>query len=404
MPFSVRRLQEMKKAQKSFKRSTIRRLIVLASLILLFVTLYLLTLNQSVCEFFATTISRAWITAFGTLLGWIPFSLYEMLLIVAILGGIAFVVIEIVLMCKRKWKKCLTALLIVAICVLSFLNVYTVSASFAYNRDPLPTSVYEEYSSDDLTVEEALSIAEYVIDQANLAYKNTEHDEEGNIVYPYTLREMSELLDKEYGKLDGNYFSSYTPCGKRVLNKTIMSELGITGVFFAPFGEANVNINSKLYLPTTLGHEMAHGKGVMREYEADLVGQYVCLTSEDPYIRYGTLVQCVYYAINIVSQYPNTQKTVDQLYKSIDVGIINERNNYGAFWSQFDALDRIGEFFNDLYLKFQKQEGGTDSYTKPGIVEETGDKDDDDNPIVHVVRFSDTQNLLIKLYKQNKLV
>lgn len=389
---------------KNPKRTLIRRLIVLGSLIVLFVILSLLTLNRSVCEFFATTISRAWIYVFGNLLGWLPISFYEILLIVAILGAIAFVVAEIVLLCKHRWHKSLTALVIVAICVFSFLNIYTATASFSYNRADLPTSVYEEYSGDDLTAEEAIQIAEYVIDEANKAYHATEHDENGNIVFPYSLKEMSDMLNVEYSKLQDKYFSSYTPHGKKIINKTIMSELGITGVFFAPFGEANINVNSKLYLPVTLAHEMAHGKGVMREYQADIVAEYVCLTSEDPYIRYGALVQCMYYAIAMVNYYPDTTATVNELYAKVDSGIIKERTNYSKLWMQFDTLEKIGEFFNDLYLKLQKQDNGTDSYTKPGEVVETGEKDKDDKPIQVVVRFYDTQNVLIKLYKQGKLM
>ena len=212
-----------KESQKenNHKKSLIRRVIVLSALIVLFAILMLLTLNKNICEFFATTLSRAWIFVFGNVLGWIPVSFYELFLIVVILGAIAFVVIEIILLCKHKWYKSLTALVIVAICVFSFLNIYTATASFAYNRAELPTSVYEEYSGDDLTVDEAIEIAEYIIDKANEAYHATVHDSNGNIVFPYSVKEMSDILDKEYRKLDSKYFSSYTPHGKKIINKTI---------------------------------------------------------------------------------------------------------------------------------------------------------------------------------------
>ncbi len=387
--------------QKNFKRASIRRLIVVGVLAAVFVVLYLLTLNTKVCEWFATTVSRVWIKVFGTLLGWIPFSLYELFLIVAILGIIAFVVIEIVLLCKHKWQKSVTAVLIVAITLFAFLDVYTTSASFAYNRDPLPTSVYEEYSGEDLSVDEAVQIAEYIIAESSSLYDQTKHDSDGNIVYPYDFAQLSQRLAEEYKRLDSGYFSSYTPRGKRILNKTIMSELGISGVFFAPFGEANVNgIETGLTLPFTLGHELAHGKGVMREYEADLVAAYVLMTSDDPYLRYGITVQFVYRAIDMVSLYPDTQDTVTRLNGMIDNRAISELSRDNSKWAKYDTLDKIGEFFNDLYLKLQKQEGGTNSYYKPGDIVDTGDKDSDDRPIKQIIRFGDMQNLLIKLYKQ----
>ena len=401
--FGERATMKRKEKMRSPKRTLVRLLIALGVLVALFVTLSLLKLNTRVCEFFATTFSRWWIFLFGNALGWIPISLYEIFLIAVILGGIAFVVAEIVLLCKRKWRRFLTALLIAAICVFSFLNVYTSTASFAYNREPLPKEVYEEYSGEDLTVNEATAIAKYIITQANADYLATEHDAEGNIVYPYDFGTLSERMAEEYKRLESDYFSSYTPKGKRIINKTIMSELGISGVFFAPFGEANINgIETGLFLPHTLGHEMAHGKGVMREYEADLVSSYICLTSDDPYIRYGAMVQCIYRSIYMVALYPNTLGTVDELYGMIDPGIITEQRNNSAKWAQYDALDKIGAFFNDLYLKLNGQTG-TDSYNKPGDNVDTGEVDDDGQAIVQVINFSDMQNLLITLYKHGQL-
>ena len=183
-----------------------------------------------------------------------------------------------------------------------------------------------------------------------------------------------------------------------------MSELGITGVFFAPFGEANINgIETGLFLPYTMGHELAHGKGVMREYEADIVSCYVCLTSSDPYIRYGALVHCMYRAISMVSLYPDTNEKVAELYNSIQPDIVKEWQRDSEKWAKYDLLDKIGEFFNDLYLKLNGQ-SGTDSYTKPGDSIITDGKDEEGDPIVYVVNFSDMQNLLITLNRQGKLI
>ena len=379
-------------------------LIALEVLVLLFATLMILKSNKQVCEFFATTFSRAWIFVFGNLFGWLPFSLYELFLIVVIAGGITLLVLIIVFLCKRKWKRLLSCALSVSLALFTFLNVYTATASFSYGRDKLPDEVYTEYSGDDLTYEQAVELATNLIESANTAFHETNHDEYGNIVYPYSFREISSLLADEYKRLESNYFSPYTPSGKRIINKTIMSELHITGVFFAPFGEANVNGNeTNLYLPHTLAHEMAHGKGVMREYEADLVASYVCLTSSNPYVYYGAAVQAMYSAINIVGLYPNSSQTVTDLYAKIDAGIRKERSNYNEFYGQFTLLKDIGKFFNDLYLKLNKQEEGTGSYHKPGEVEGTGQKDDDGHEIVQIINFSGTQNLLIKLYKEGRL-
>ena len=387
-----------------YKTRIFRMLIALEALVLLFVILSILKSNAQICEFFATTFARAWIFVFGNLFGVLPFSLYELFLIAVIAGGITLVVFIIIFLCKKKWKRLLSTTLTVALALFSFLNLYTATASFSYGRNPLPDEVYSEYSGDDLTFEQAVELANNLVDRANAAYHATEHDEDGNVVYPYTFREMSKLLSKEYERLQSDYFSPYTPSGKRIINKTIMSELHIVGVFFAPFGEANVNGNeTNLYLPHTLAHEQAHGKGVMREYEADLVASYVLLTCDNPYLYYGAVVQATYSAIGIVGLYPNSKQAVKDLYGKIDDGINLERKNYSQFYGQFTLLRDIGEFFNDVYLKLNRQQNGTGSYFKPGEFEDTGEKDDEGNEIVQINNFSATQNLLIKLYKEGRL-
>ena len=388
----------------SYKTKILRMLIALETLVLLFATLMVLTSNRQICEFFATTFSRAWIYVFGNLFGWIPISLYELFLIVVIAGGITLLVFIIIFLSKKKWKRLLATTLIVALSVFSFLNIYTATASFSYGRNRLPDEVYSEYSGKDLTLDEAVELASNLIGRANELYHATEHDADGNIVYPYSFREISDLLEVEYKRLESSYFSAYTPRGKRIINKRIMSEMHITGVFFAPFGEANVNGNeTNLYLPHTLAHELAHGKGVMREYDANLLASYVLLTCDNSYLSYGAVVQCLYSAISIVRLYPNSKQVVDDLYDMIDEGIYRERSNYAEFYGQFTLLTDIGEFFNDIYLKLNKQENGTGSYAKPGEIQDTGDVDDDGFQIVQVINFSATQNLLIKLYKENRL-
>ena len=72
-------------------------------------------------------------------------------------------------------------------------------------------------------------------------------------------------------------------------------------------------------------------------------------------------------------------------------------------FAKYDHFDRLGEFFNDLYLKLQKQHNGTGSYVKPPDIVGSGDFDDDGNEIM-ITYFSGMQNLLINLYKQGLLI
>ncbi len=383
------------------------KLVALLVLLLVYVDLRVIFGSSTqIAEWFARNFSRGWITVWGTLTGWIPFSLYELFLIVAIVLAVVAVIVIIIRLCQGKWRNALSLVLTVCIAVTSFLTVYNVTAGFTYQRASLPKQIYSVQNPDDFDRDSAIAMAQLVVDELNKAYEQTPHDENGNVILP-SIEQIRNDIAEEYKRIDGEqcngYFNSYNPAVKQITNKWVMSQMHIVGVFFAPFGEANVNPNENNYnMPHSMAHEMAHGKGVMRENEANLVASYLLLTSDKPYLRYSALMKVYFSAISLVSMYPNTNDAVTLLRSSVRSEIYAEMSNYNKFWSQFTLIGDIGNWFNDIYLKLHKQ-NGTGSYVKPPISEDTGEKDDDGNPIVTIVSFSDTQSLLVGLYKQGLL-
>lgn len=388
------------------KNSIVTKLIVIGALGVLLAVLLLLKTNVAICEFFATTIARCWIWLTGHLLGWIPISFYELFLIVAISGLIVCIVIIIRYFCKRKPKQAVSLLLSIVIVALCGVNLYTSTASFSYDRQPLPKEILTDFSGNDLPYEEALAIANYVVDQVNELYESTPHDKDGNVIMP-SLAELNDLLQEEYKRLNdvGNgYLSAFTPNAKGILNKRIMSEMHVAGVFFAPFGESNINVTRMdVYTPSTMAHELAHAKGVMRESDANTISAYLLLTSQNQYLRYSGYVYVMQNALSMVSAYRDSDADYFALRNRINRGVFAELSNYSKHWGQYTLLDDIGEFFNNIYLKLQGQTDGTGSYQKPPVIEGTGEKDEDGNEIIVVINFSNIQNVLINLYKQGQI-
>lgn len=401
------RKEQMTTNDKQRTHSVKTKLIVSLVLLLVYVDLTVILGNSTqIAEWFARNFSRGWITVWGTLTGWIPFSLYELFLIVAIVLAVVAVIVVIVRLCQGKWRNALSLVLTVCIAVTSFLTVYNVTAGFTYQRESLPKQIYSVQKPDDFDRDSAIAMAQLVVNELNKAYEQTPHDENGNVILP-SIEQIHNDIAEEYKRIDGEqcngYFNSYNPAVKQITNKWVMSQMHIVGVFFAPFGEANVNPNENNYnLPHSMAHEMAHGKGVMRENEANLVASYLLLTCDKPYLRYSALMKVYFSAISLVSMYPNSNDAVALLRSSVRSEIYAEMSNYNKFWSQFTLVGDIGNWFNDIYLKLHKQ-NGTGSYVKPPISEDTGEKDDDGNPIVTIVSFSDTQSLLVMLYKQGWL-
>jgi hypothetical protein len=218
-----------------------------------------------------------------------------------------------------------------------------------------------------------------------------------------SVTELNELLRQEYKRLNSGYFSTFTPNVKGILNKRIMSEMHITGVFFAPFGEPNINVTRiDVFTPSTMAHELAHSKGVMRESDANTVASYLLLTSENAFLRYSGYVDCLSDALRMVRLYPNSNADYIRLSNSVHAGVSREIANYNKHWNQYTLFADIGEFFNNIYLKLQGQTDGTGSYVEPPVFDVTDEKDEDGNQIVIIRNFSNIQNLLATLYKQGQ--
>lgn len=388
------------------QRRIVAKIVALLVLAFTFALLCVAQNNQVVAEQFARTFSRGWIAVLGTLFGWLPFSVYELFLVVAIVGAITSIVLVVMWIVQKKAKHVFSLALSLLAFVFAFLSVYSSTASFAYQRDPLPTAMYSRQDPKSFDKQQAIDLATTVVDLLNQTYQQTEHDQDGNVVLS-DLDTMYKDIANEYKRLDdsrfGGYFSSFTPRVKTIINKTIMSEMHIVGVFFAPTGEANVNpVENNYNMPHSMAHEIAHGKGVMRENEANLVASYLLLTSDKPYLRYSALMKTYRSAINLVGMYPDTKEVVSTLNATVCRGVYTELLNYSKLWSQYTLVGDIGDWFNDLYLKFNNQTG-SDSYYKPPVSEDSGETDNDGRPIEIIISFSDTQNLLVKMYKEGLL-
>lgn len=155
---------------------------------------------------------------------------FELFIILSVIGILAWIVYSCVLISRRNFPRLLSLFMSVVIAVLSVVGVYIASASFGYNRAELDLYGYEGV----MDFEDAERTVLQFVEEVNALGESMERDEEGLTVCPYTVRELNDLLIKEYEKLNGDYFGYYNPAAKGILNKTIMSELGILGVFLRP--------------------------------------------------------------------------------------------------------------------------------------------------------------------------
>lgn len=361
--------------------------------------------NVDIAEWWTRNIASGWERAAGTLTSWLPVSVFELLLMTAILVGISLLVRFFINLHRKRYGKVLLGVLAVAVAALYVLDAYMLSMGFGYYRAAMPLHL----SGADYKSENVNAACEYFLDDYNRLATSLERDENGCVICPYEFAELSELIAQEYARLNDDYFFSYTPNAKQVVNSRVLSAFWITGITFLPTGEANLNVAAPPTSVTiTLAHELAHTKGVQRETDANLISQYILLSSKNDYLRY-----CGYYGTfnNLLGAvYIAGDKDSYSAYSDILSEYVRaERKFENAYWeTQPDVIGKIGDFFNNVYLKLNGVSSGTGSYGAGGsfttitpIDPETGKPElnpDTGKPIVVPV-YSTLQKMYFYLYE-----
>lgn len=357
--------QKLNPAQRD-KRKLIRLSVAAGALLLFFVVLLALRLNETFSEFMARTVNRWYNKVFGTASSVFSFiSLYEVFLYAIITAAVCLIIWTVWLFKRRETLKAFSSLLVMLIIALSVMGIYNFTAGFAYNRAEIPVPL----GKATVNLKEAREFADgYIAELARLSDKFDYDGDTGYVIMPYSYSELNAVLKKEYARLDDDYFSAYTPAVKKIQSGLIMTNMGLSGVAFSPFGEANVNsLTPTRSLPVTMCHEIAHIKGVMREDDANLLAYYICLTAENDFVRYCGLSYTLSIVMNAVHTGNGSDKEYAALYNSIPKKVLAERDAVADFWNSNNLASDIMDWFNDLYLKFNGT-GGISDYPDPGAV------------------------------------
>ena len=374
------------------RKSLLLKVYILSGLIILFGALILNRSFESSAEFWTRTYARFLQSAFGPLISFIPFSLAEVFIILFFMTIIVLIVFIIIDLAKTRWLIGLDKALALLVVVATTFTIYYSTAGVGYGRAPVDIPQYQEKVENT----EYVSIVEYFIEDFNDCAADLAFDENGSVIKPYTISELSELLRIEYAKLDSAYFTSYTAQVKPMFLSFLFREFHITGISFAPTTEPNINyLTTDAQIPSTMAHELAHSKGVMREQDANLVSAYVLLRSEDSYLRYSGYI-ATFYSIISLADYVGDKDKYGELYNSLSLNIRNDYKYMSAYWRSYNFVDDLATWFNNLYLAIVGNTGVSSYVDRPDIGE-TPDPDTGD-PIYYIEEFSPFQKLYFHFF------
>lgn len=361
------------------------RIGIIIFLLIFLIVLSILQNNSVFCEWWTTSISRFYQTGLGFIFKYIPISFTEIFFASLVIITIFLIVTIIIDFVKKRIINGISKIITTALIYVSFIFTYVATTSLAYYREPLPIDLYEEKVDKSLF----RPIIEYFLDDFNYCASQLEFKDNGEPIMPYDFSTLNRVIEKEYSKIDDPYFSSFTTYLKPMLTSFVYVEFQITGVYFGVLGEGNFNtLSTVAEFPFTFAHEIAHSKGVMRENDAQMMGAYICLNSEDTYLRYSGYIY-TFNSLLSLAHYTGNSNDYRELYNMIDKNILNNYKQISAYWNEHDILRDFAEFWNDLYLKLFGSES-TDEYEDTPPVVDPGTQE--------ITSFSRYQKLYFSAY------
>lgn len=331
--------------------------------------------SQTFSLFYMKKLFPVFTEGFAWLTSKLPFSLGEVLIIIAVIGVplsiAAFVLLMII---KRKNKEAKRSIRRVYGYVYAWIFVYIILTEtlncFILYQTPSFAEMYgypqEKYTSGQLE-----QLADYLIAETNAVSKRVERDGEGKFKLTADLDQTAKnamtKLGDDYPQLRGYYA---TP--KAVKNSFFMSQQYLMGIYFPFTMEANYNDEMySLNLPDTICHELAHTKGFIREDEANFIGFLACHVSGNDDYRYSGYLRALKYVISMCEE-NCSEETVARLYNSLADEVRTDWNGNVDYWQEVQESDRgiiksetvaeVSDKAMEASLKINGVEDGKKSY------------------------------------------
>ena len=312
-------------------------------------------------KYYSLSINKWTIEGLSQLTGVLPFSLAE---IIYVSHWIFLPLIIMILIWKvfRGGFFKFFGKIIIYICTAYILFMFL--WGFNYSRISVSEMIGFDVSMYSKTELYNLNID--LVQKANHLRTFIEEDKDNVMTVSCGYKDIFSRADKGYdvaGKdikaLSGRYGRP-----KSIALSKPMLHTRITGMYFPFTAEANVNTaTTKLLLPATTLHEMAHQRGIAPEDEANFVAYLISINHPDYDFQYSGTVLALIHSMNALSKddYALAQE-VQELYSD---GLRRDLKKDREFWKQYEGkTSEIAERVNDTYLKSNRQEDGVKSYGK----------------------------------------
>lgn len=350
-------------------------------------------------DWYTKNIFPIWLNTYARLTSKAPFSIGEIMLILAVsvtLLGAGFWFVNRI--CGKRHQKAVRgfcrfyAWTALVVCYVMTLNCFILYHGSSFSEKYLPGrpesdtmvasvsthAAAQVHARDDMaanentyTKKELAVLRDYIVEKCNELERVVPHDDSGDAYYDGDLAEASRQammkLGAEYDQLSGFYV---TP--KYLHFSGFFSQQYIMGYYF-PFS-MEANINSVMYITNvapTICHELAHTKGFIYEDDANMIGYLACVNSDDLFLQYCGYLSVLSYVNSDFRDSIGRNQNIYQSHVRISDGVANDnifltRENWQTVEKtavvKTATVRKVSEKLMDTTLKLNGVEEGVLQY------------------------------------------
>jgi len=292
-----------------------------------------------------------------TLLGWIPFSVGDVLYALLILLGVGYIVTNRFAIKKNFLGFLRDIAMVLSVAYFTFHLLW----GFNYYREPLSKTleIGANHSQEDL-----INLIGQLVQKTNETQFKITRDSSKFVEVPYTKKEIFELTIGGYESLEKKIplFSYNPPSIKNSIFSTALTYMGYGG-YLNPFtNEAQANGRLPNFrFPVICGHEIGHQLGFSAENETNFIGYLVTVNNDNIYFKYSAYAYALSYCLNdLAKRDPDAFKSY---YDKLNPGVKKNYTEIADFWRAHEnPLEPVFKSIFNTFLKANNQKEGIKSY------------------------------------------
>lgn len=306
---------------------------------------------------------------FANSIGWLlslaPFSILEILIILAGAGLLFYIVWAIVraVRSRAQWKNHIWRLALNLCCGASVIYFgFVLFMGLNYYRASITEHL--QISVQKSTKEELYSLCELLVHDCNFYRAQLQEDEQGvAVLQDGGYYETAEAARDAYAALEEKIpaLQAADIRNKPLLTSKLFSMVLTSGIY-VPF-ESGINVDAPaLSVPSTMCHELTHFRGFMREEEANFLGYLACMGSERADFCYSGSLLAFDYAFSAL--YQEDVQLAQKIARLCDAGLLRDFQAMDDYWNQYrgTVVGETSQEIYDQYLQSNGQQSGIKSY------------------------------------------